>query len=261
MIYLHELIYETISDWIAQNRIMLYLRYIDDIFIVWRGHDGTLANSFCEMLNSRWRHVNFEITWEISEHTAIFLDVRLWFGSSFDATGLLNTGVFQKAMNRYLYLPFYSCHARHTLRGFIKGEFKRYLIRSSIATDYFDILCDFYGRLHRRGYPRSFLNPLFAAAPRFEERMNLILKIGDPKATQAIPFVLKFTFSPVTERLGLQAALEDDYGELPAHLRSKRRLVVFKRAPRLGDLLSKNNNSNRSDPNTPPQLGGGVGDL
>lgn len=38
MIYLHELIYETISDWIAQKRISLYLRYIGDIFIVWRGH-------------------------------------------------------------------------------------------------------------------------------------------------------------------------------------------------------------------------------
>lgn len=90
--------------------------------------------------------------------------------------------------------------------------------------------------------------------------MNLILKIGEPKVAQAIPFVLKFTFSPVTERLGLQAALEDDFGELPAHLRSRRRIVVFKRAPRLSDLLSKNNNSNRSDPNTPPQLGGGDSD-
>ncbi len=80
-------------------------------------------------------------------------------------------------------------------------------------------------------YPRSFLNPLFAAAPRFEERINLIFKIEDSKVAQAIPFVLKFTFSPVTEQLGLQAALEDDHGELPAHLRNRRRLVVFKRAP------------------------------
>ena len=68
---------------------------------------------------------------------------------------------------------------------------------------------------------------------------------------------MKFTFSPVTEQLGLQAALEDDYGVLPAHLRDRRRLVVFKRAPRLSDLLSKNNNNN-SDTITPPQLEGGV---
>ena len=54
-----------------------------------------------------------------------------------------------------------------------------------------------------------------------------------------IPFVLKLTYAHDVMHLGLQQALADVKGTLPAYLRSTRRLVVWKRAPRLGDLLSK----------------------
>ena len=104
--------------------------------------------------------------------------------------------------------------------------------------DYIDIMIAFYHRLRARAYPASFLRPLFLAAPDFSRRDALLSATSSP-ATQAIPFVMKLTFSDDVLQLGLQQALLDTRGSLPAYLRQTRRLVVWKRAPRLGDTLKK----------------------
>ena len=262
-IYLHELIYEDQIVQYMDNYILLFFRYIDDILIFWSGVQNDYrarVDDLCTSLNQNYVEYNFEITSEISTVSAVFLDLRLWFGSVFVASGFIDTGLHQKAISRYLYLPFYTCHPRHTLQGFIRGEFLRYLLRSTHLEDYVSALTSFYERLQARAYPCSFLNPLFAVAPKFKDRARLLF--ADKDTTQrSIPFVLKLTYSSLAESLNLGQALEDDRGQLPSHLRGQPRLVVWKRAPRLGDALKSNNNNNNNstpDSTTPPQPPGDV---
>jgi hypothetical protein len=262
-VYLHELIFDFVAHYF-DNYIMLFLRYIDDVFTIWSGAEADFrhrAREFCNYLNTRYAAFNFEVTWVMSDHDAIFLDVRLWLGRQFADTGKLDTATHQKPINRYLYLPFYTAHPQHVLKGFIRGEFKRYLLRSSDLTSYVQILIDFYHRLRQRAYPASFLGPLFKAAPRFEQRQALLFNAKDSTSTP-MPFTLKLVYSPSTMALGLQNALRDDGGVLPDHLRDQRRLVVWKRAPRLGDLMKKkkrgDSNDNKTDSTTPPQPLGGI---
>ena len=92
----------------------------------------------------------------------------------------------------------------------------------------------------------SFLGPLFKAAPRFEQRQALLFNAKDSTSTP-MPFTLKLVYSPSTMALGLQNALRDDGGVLPDHLRDQRRLVVWKRAPRLGHLMKKKKRGDSND--------------
>ena len=77
----------------------------------------------------------------------------------------LNFCCFQKAVNRYLYLPFSTATPRHVLSGFIKGELIRYIKRSSQQIGFFKMKTIFWLRLRARGYSVAFLRLAFAAAP------------------------------------------------------------------------------------------------
>ena len=80
-----------------------YFRYIDDVFAVWLTdsdpvQDELQWNNFKKMIN------NYGILkWDISERSrnAVFLDLQL----TIDEEGNIDTKIYEKAMNLYLYLP------------------------------------------------------------------------------------------------------------------------------------------------------------
>jgi hypothetical protein len=180
--------------------------------------------------------------------------VRLWIGDNFTETGCFDYETYQKEISNFLYLPYYTCHPKHTLRGFIRGEFRRYLLRSSQLPSYVSSLCAFYDRLAARGYPASFLGPLFDAAPDYGSRSTLMTKAG--QLAKSIPFCFKLTYSPMMEELQLGSVLRDNDGVLPAHLTGTPRIITWKRAPRLGALLKTSTLQNTDT--APPQPSGAV---
>jgi hypothetical protein len=62
---------------------------------------------------------------------------------------------YQKAMNKYLYLPYPSHHPQHVFSGIIKGELIRYVKTNTYEKDYLKIAKQFKQRLLARGYPKS----------------------------------------------------------------------------------------------------------
>jgi hypothetical protein len=54
---------------------------------------------------------------------------------------------YQKAMNKYLYLPYLSHHPYHVFRGIIKGELIRYIKTNTYEEDYISIATSFKQRL------------------------------------------------------------------------------------------------------------------
>jgi hypothetical protein len=87
--------------------------------------------------------------------------------------------LYQKEINKYLYLPPWSSHKKHVLINIIKNEIKRIiLLNSSICTTTYDIM-KFKYRLFDRGYETQFINKLFNInmLPTRSEILNHIWKL------------------------------------------------------------------------------------
>jgi hypothetical protein len=140
-------------------RLYLYRRYLDDVFIY---ADSSIAAALQLRLNSLHPKLRFEFSGPHRD-SASFLDLQLFKGARFAASGVLDLRVHQKAMNLYLYIPYLSFHPPAMKRAFIETELMRYVRNSSERADYAQLKRVFYQRLRDRGYPHHFLQPLFAS--------------------------------------------------------------------------------------------------
>ena len=93
---------------------------------------------------------------EASTTDVNFLDLNIFWKN-----GTIQTSIYQKPTNKFLYVPFHSHHPKHTLKGFIWGELQRYSRYCSQELDYSFTKNQFYHRLLNRGYPRWFIDPIF----------------------------------------------------------------------------------------------------
>ena len=143
-----------ISD--LAGRVHLYRRFLDDVFAYL---DADVAAEFTVRMNSLHPKLRFEFVSHPSD--ASFLDLRIHKGSRFTSSAVFDLSVHQKKMNLYLYIPFRSFHTDAMKRSFIQTELMRYIRNSSDAADYMKLKHIFYSRLRDRGYPASFLLPIF----------------------------------------------------------------------------------------------------
>ena len=95
-----------------------WLRYIDDIFLLWEHGEEELIK-FIDYLNAI--HPTIKFTFSYSRTSIDFLDVRV----SKDGTGL-KTDLFIKPTDTHQYLHHKSCHPYHTKRGIPYGQALRY---------------------------------------------------------------------------------------------------------------------------------------
>ena len=102
-----------------------------------------------------------KFTYDISDKECIFLDLTLYKHKRQNGTYTLATKLFQKKINKYLFIPPFSNHAPHVHKGWITSYIKR--IRLNFTTD-IDFLLHkntFFLRLLVRGYDLEFLTPIF----------------------------------------------------------------------------------------------------
>ena len=88
----------------------IWLRFIDDIFMVWLLGDEELE-SFLTFLNSF--HDVIKFTHEASDSCVNFLDVTVHK----DAEGNISTDVHVKPTDAHSYLNYHSCHPPHIVRS------------------------------------------------------------------------------------------------------------------------------------------------
>lgn len=135
--------------------LVLYRRFIDDIFAIWCGPRDTLLK-FLGALNTK--NDRIKLTHSISDSSLFLLDICL-FKDNFPS--VLQFSTYQKALNKCLYIPFESFHPSSNKKAFIKGELMRYARNSSSFKSFFETRDQFWKRLRLRGYPFKFLLPLF----------------------------------------------------------------------------------------------------
>jgi hypothetical protein len=102
--------------------LLLYKRFIDDVFGIWIPHDNGLDDlAWSEFKNTmnEWR----KLRWIVSDRTTSvdFLDLNLTINN-----GRILTRTFQKSMNLYLYIPPISAHPTSCFKGLIVGNFLRF---------------------------------------------------------------------------------------------------------------------------------------
>ena len=99
-------VYQT--EW--ANRLIFWVHFIDDIFLIWTGDKDSLIN-FIDYLNNVVASIKF--THEISTDSINFLDNIVLE----DKQGNINTDVYQKPSDTHSYLHWTSAHPPHLKRS------------------------------------------------------------------------------------------------------------------------------------------------
>jgi len=129
------------------SHLLLYKRFIDDIFFIWKGPKENLLE-FLSCLNSK--NDRIKLTHVIDKSSISFLDLFLYKVANFST---LQFSTYQKPLNKYLYIHFQSFHPASNKRAFIRGELIRYTRNSSTFQAFNETREKFWKRLRLHGYP------------------------------------------------------------------------------------------------------------
>eukprot|EP00804_Cyclotella_cryptica_P016595 CCRYP_001935-RA/>CCRYP_001935-RA protein AED:0.24 eAED:0.24 QI:0/-1/0/1/-1/0/1/0/270 len=144
------------------THLIFYKRFIDDIIGIWLPHpdmatDTSLWSAFCTDLQ-QWHGLE----WTVSPLSTRcnFMDLAL----TLTPTGKIDTNLFEKSQNLYLYIAPGSAHPNGMIKGLIFGNTLRIMRLCSHDDDVSTHLTNFKTRLLARGYPLRLLEPLFLQA-------------------------------------------------------------------------------------------------
>ena len=145
-----------VPKWSAH--LIFYKRFIDDIIGIWLPHpdmatDTSLWSAFCNDLQ-QWHGLEWTIS--LRSTRCNFMDLAL----TLTPTGKIDTNLFEKSQNLYLYIPPGSAHPKGMIKGLIFGNTLRIMRLCSHEGDVATHLSNFRTRLLARGYPQNLLEPL-----------------------------------------------------------------------------------------------------
>lgn len=194
--------------------IILFRRFLDDLFFLFKGNVEKLLEIIDRFNNL---HPKIKLTFKYSKIQQQFMDIVVYKDNDFSVTRRFKVKVFQKDVNKFLYIHRNSFHSKHIFKGFIKGELIRYIRFSSKFEDFCEIRRKFFKRLLLRGYKPQFLLPLFNSVD-FNNRKNL-LEIK-AKEDSKIPPIFSTFDNPVSRQLNITKTLHKhwEYIELDSEL-------------------------------------------
>ena len=213
---------------------MFLRRFIDDGFGIWFGPRAQLE-AWLNAYNTIFPGIR--ITHTISDQSIEILDIVFSKGVRFRKSGILDTTTHQKALNRYLYLPWRSFHPRHAKVAFIYGELRRYCMRESSVSGFLTLRQKFFDRLRARGYPVAFLRATFTKVA-YSMRPSLLHGASRRSSRAGAPQVFKTEFNPRIANLNLGVILKtlrnfDD----PKSYELTRTIIAWQRGRNLRNLL------------------------
>ena len=133
--------------------ILMYYRMVDDIAAIITDKIWALA-LMQALIESVDEGIKFE--YQINDDSMIFMDLEIYKCNEFTKTKKLSTRLYQKPMNKYLFLPYQSHHPVPVFKSWIICYLKRIRILCSEDAIYEYNKNNFKDRLLRRGYPGNF---------------------------------------------------------------------------------------------------------
>ena len=161
------------------QQIPFYKRFIDDVLGIWLTHDDPLQDKilwdeFCKDMDS-WHGLKWKC--ESPSQSVDFMDLTITL-----VNGRLETTLFEKAMNLYLYLPPHSSHPRGVFTGLIFGQVLRIRRLCTHKRDAYKKILEFFNRLLARGHTQESIGPLFDKA---EANATAYLRLSPEERAQA----------------------------------------------------------------------------
>ena len=168
----------------APKSPLIWLRYIDDVFLLWTHGEEQLDN-FISYCNSRHQTINF--TAEKSKKSLPFLDVMVELRD-----GYLETDLYSKPTDTHQYLQWSSCHPRHTKESLPYSLAFR--LRRICSTDgAFAIRIDQLKEyLSIRGYPANVIQKQIQKAKDISRSEALQPRQSKKKNEDRVPLVMTY---------------------------------------------------------------------
>jgi hypothetical protein len=153
----------TMAYWEATNlqncdkQPRIYLRYLDDIFMIWE-HSREEFDKFFQVLNTA--HPNIKLKSSIQSQQLEFLDVLIYKGEIFQKHNTFDTKVYFKPTDSHALLHKESFHPKHTFAGLIKSQLVRFGRICQLESDFDEATGILFKALYPRGYTRRFLRSI-----------------------------------------------------------------------------------------------------
>ena len=185
-------IYELVLLPKYKDFLLLYKRYIDDIFAIWLTHENYTSDT------SFWKAFDYDLnnwgglTWKINNRSdsVTFLDVNITIRDN-----ALSYTMSEKAENFHLYLPVRSAHPPGVLQGLVSGYIYRARLLCSDIKDTNQKIQDLWSHLKNRGYASASLHPIFQKA--LQGRREYSPPSADPTAAPPAPhWLFKLPYHP-----------------------------------------------------------------
>ena len=186
-----------------KKHLKIYLRFLDDIFILWTGTENEMQNFF-KHLNKI--HPTIKFTFMHSNNEIQFLDTTIYINQ---ITKKLNSKLFIKPTDTRTLLHFQSYHPLHTKKSIIYSQAIRY---RTIITDN-KILNEELKALKivlkNRGYPNRIINKEIEKIKNLTQNQLLFTQTkkrrhskyksynkhpsNKPRKTKTIPFIIPYS--------------------------------------------------------------------
>ena len=211
---------------------LIYLRYIDDIFIIWQ-HGEEELNKLVSHLNNCSEHIKF--TSETSTEAVAFLDTLVQLQDN-----QITTDLYSKPTDSHNYLMYNSAHPQRCKDSIPYSQFLRIRRICSHIEDYDRHAIVFSVFFFKRGYPIELLEKAATRARDLDRSELLKITLGDVKTIDTDMIYLITTYHPHDnnlkdiiyhnwEILGKSQATEELY--------HKRLRCGYRRPKNLRDLL------------------------
>ena len=165
-----------------EPHLALENRYIDDGLVIFK---PTMTKDMVKGLvaDLNQAHPNINITHEISERNCIFLDIYIYKGQRFLRDRILDTQVYFKPTNKFLWLNAKSSHPPSLLNGVMIGELTRYIRLCSDKTAFNMAKTMLWHSLLRRGYEPDRVKKVFGRVKYKDRKLKLQIteKRGPPR--------------------------------------------------------------------------------
>ena len=154
------------------DKIKLWIRYIDDILILWSGNQEKFQ-SF--LLNCNKLHPTIKFTGECSPNKIHFLDVTIYKGTNFQNKQTLDTKTYTKPTTKQTYVHSSSFHPKGTGKSIALGEAHRILHTNSDEGNFRQQILKLQKALLARGYKEKATKTLLKKIY-FKDRERVIHK-------------------------------------------------------------------------------------
>jgi len=222
---------------VLNDALLLYRRYIDDIFCV------VLAPNLdaCKSVLGKLIFPGLKLNWEFSHTSCVFLDLDLW-RNPHHPIQRIKYRPYRKPLNNFERLPWCTGHSSKILKAAFKSEVHRLAVLSYTPQIYSEELSWLKDLYISRGYPPAVVKKWCTKAHDYAYKNRLDWKPSEALEGGSV-WPLRSTMNPVWEMLDFSSITEDivSYGLKTGQSSSeiakwrKRIVKALKRPQNMGD--------------------------